>query len=116
MPKRPNLSREQQREAALDYARCRTLRHAWDPIGSGDRRPQFGVLVCLRCVFCGTLRYDKFSPVTGERIDRPQYDYPAGYRGEKHDQSWWRAAWSETVTDLLVHPEDSNVKPVRKAS
>lgn len=113
MARRPNLSRAARQEQAVDFARCRTLRHGWEPIGAGDRRPEFGVLVCLRCIFCGTLRYDKFSPVTGERIGYPSYDWPEGYRGEHHDLSWWRASWAETISDVLNHPDD-NVTPIKR--
>jgi hypothetical protein len=93
-------------ETTNDFIRCRTLRHAWDAIGSGDRRPIFGELVCLRCVFCGTLRYDKFSRLTGERISAPSYVWPDGYRdAESHDAAWWRRQWADTVSDYLVEPE-----------
>ena len=111
MARRPRLTREDREQERMSYAECRTLRHAWEAIGSGDRRPQFGVLVCLRCIRCGTLRYDKFSQVTGQRIDRPQYVYPDGYRdAESHDMAWWRAQWAEELNllrpDVLVKPED----------
>jgi hypothetical protein len=91
------------------FITCRTLRHAWDPIGAGDRRPTFGSLVCLRCVRCGTLRYDRFSRLTGERIKSAQYVYPAGYQGEKHPHAWWRATWAEHIYDLglTVDAEES---------
>jgi len=114
MPKHPNLSREAQREAAESFARCRSLRHGWEPIGGGQRKPQFGDLVTYRCVFCGGLRYDKVSRLTGQRIASPQYDMPPGYRAsEKHDSNWWRATYLETISDLLVGADD-NVTPIRK--
>lgn len=100
-------------ERVAEFIACRTLRHAWDPIGAGDRRPEFGALVCLRCIRCGTLRYDKFSRVSGERIGNPQYVHPDGYRdAEGHDMSWWRATWAAEVVDdqLVMEPE----VPIRK--
>lgn len=92
-----NGKRSEQAEA---FVACRTLRHAWEPIGAGDRIPQFGSLVCLRCIRCSTLRYDRFSRLTGERISTPQYVYPDGYRGERHSMAWWRATWAEHIYDL----------------
>lgn len=78
-------------EAERDYALCRALRHAWEPIGQGERMPEYGALVCYRCVRCGTLRYDRFSRFTGERISNPSYVWPDGYRDtEGRDSAWWR--------------------------
>lgn len=114
MPKHPNLTRAAINEMNSDFIRCRSLRHAWDPIGGGERRPLFGDLVTLRCIFCGTLRYDKFSRITGARLAKPQYDYPPGYRdAESHNADWWRAAWAETITDKLVGA-DHNVTPIKR--
>jgi hypothetical protein len=91
----PPLRRRSKMEA---FVRCRTLRHAWDEIGGGDRRPEFGTLACLRCIFCGTLRYDRYSRITGERLGNPEYVWPDGYRDtEKHDQAWWRQQWAESI-------------------
>ncbi len=113
-PKRPNLTREQREEQAEQFARCRTLRHAWEPIGGGQRKPLFGDLVTYRCLFCGGLRYDKVSRITGDRLASPQYDMPEGYRSElRHDGKWWRAAYLETITDKLVSSHD-NVTPIKK--
>ena len=113
-PKHPNLSREQRNEAGEAYARCRTLRHAWEPIGGGQRKPLFGDLITYRCIFCGGLRYDKVSRITGDRLGPPQYDMPPGYKDVgKHNSAWWRAAYLETVTDMLINAND-NVTPIRK--
>lgn len=80
------------------FTTCRTLRHAWEPTATGDRRPKFGTLVTLVCTRCGTLRYDKFSRISGERISAPQYVHPDGYRdSERHPMNWWRAAWAESL-------------------
>lgn len=100
------IDRLLQGERNADYIACRTLRHAWDVIGAGDRRPIFGELVCLRCVRCGTLRYDKFSRITGERLGSPNYVWPDGYRdAESHDMAWWRREWADTVSDRIVRAE-----------
>ena len=104
-------------ESNEDFVRCRTLKHAWDPIGAGERSPLFGTLVCLRCVFCGTLRYDKISRITGERIAAPSYDWPEGYRdAERHNAAWWRQQWAENVygQGLSVDAEDELVTRRRK--
>jgi hypothetical protein len=89
------------------FLACRTLRHSWDviPIPVGGRVPDFGTLVCLRCVRCGTLRYDKFSRLTGERIANPSYVWPDGYRiqgGKRRSHAYWRAAWADTVSDRFL--------------
>lgn len=87
-----------------DYITCHALRHSWDAIGSGDRVPEFGALLCLRCMRCATLRYDRFSRITGERIGSPAYVWPDGYLDtEGHDMDWWRQALGEILyTDGLV--------------
>ena len=111
MPRKPKAqasSNGRRGEIVEAFIICRTLRHAWDPIGAGERRPEFGSLVCLRCERCGTLRYDKFSRLTGERLSTPQYVHPDGYRdADRHPMNWWRAAWAENVYDngLLVDAE-----------
>lgn len=105
----PYLTALRRGEVTEQYLACRTLRHAWDVIGKGDRRPEFGTMVCLRCVRCGTLRYDRYSRLTGERLGAPAYVWPEGYRdAEGHDAAWWRAAWAETVhaAGLDIEPED----------
>lgn len=114
----PYLTALRRGEANEDFLACRTLRHAWDVIGAGDRRPVFGTLVCLRCVRCGTLRYDRYSRLTGERLESPSYVWPDGYRdSERHNSAWWRAAWAEKVhaRGLDVGPEDED-RPRRKGT
>jgi hypothetical protein len=104
-------------ETNHDYVTCHTLRHSWDPIGSGDRRPEFGSLLCLRCERCGTLRYDRFSRITGERIGNPQYIYPDAYRDtEGHDMNWWRQNMAEFLwTDgFSVDADDVGVRRRRR--
>lgn len=81
-----------------DIIICHALRHAWEAIGSGERIPEFGSLLCLRCTRCGTLRYDRFSRLTGERIGTPSYVYPDSYRDtEGHDMDWWRQNMGEIL-------------------
>ena len=107
------MSRRQTRPEA--FATCRTLRHAWDPIGAGDRRPAFGTLVCLRCERCGMLRYDKFSRLTGERIGSPSYIQPDGYRDtEGRSLASWRAEWAETVYDAGLTVDADELAPRRR--
>jgi hypothetical protein len=98
-----------------DFVRCRTLKHAWDPIGRGDRRPEWGTMVCLRCVFCGTLRYDRYSRLTGERLGPPAYVWPDGYRdAELHDSAWWRRQWAENIHDRGLDIEPEVVHPAKR--
>jgi hypothetical protein len=103
------------RKAEVDtYVECRTLRHAWEAIGPGDRRPEFGALVCLRCWRCGMIRYDKFSRITGDRIGNPQYVQPVGYRTERRTMASWRAEWADGLTNDLVVNGQENGKRRRK--
>jgi hypothetical protein len=116
MPKHPNLRGTPIEEMRDEFLACRALRHAWEPIGAtpGGRRPQFGELVTLRCIRCGGLRYDKFSRITGERLGKPQYDQAPGYKAsESHSFAWWRAAWAETISDMIVSSHD-NVTPIKR--
>jgi len=92
------------------YNTCRTLRHAWEPISPGDRRPKFGTLACLRCWRCGMIRYDKFSRLTGDRIGSLSYVQPEGYKdSERHSMAWYRALWAEDMYDkgLIVDAPDA---------
>jgi len=72
------------RELATEYIECRALLHAWDEIpydGDGPRawKPTRSVAILLfRCVRCGTKRYDIWSNVTGDLVDRA-YRTPEGY-------------------------------------
>src|SRR5262245_9644354 len=107
-----------------DIITCHALRHAWDPIGSGDRMPEFGALLCLRCIRCGTLRYARFARHTGERIGRPSYVYPDQYHDtEGHDPAWWRMSLGDIAAAqrLLVEAPDDEVarrrtRPRRRAA
>jgi hypothetical protein len=106
---RRHITPDLRAESDPDAITCHALRHSWDPIGSGDRIPEFGALLCLRCVRCGTLRYDRFSRLTGQRIGTPQYVYPDVYRDtEGHDMDWWRQAMGEVfyAQGLIVDAED----------
>jgi hypothetical protein len=73
--------------AGLDteFVQCRALLHAWDDIpydgGAPKRwrvaRRHVNVLQ-FRCLRCGTIRYDVWSKVTGELVERV-YRTPEGY-------------------------------------
>jgi len=119
MARRPNryLTDLRAGETNVDFQTCRTLRHAWDVIGKGDRRPEFGTMICLRCVRCSTLRYDRYSRLTGERLGPPAYVWPDGYRDtEGHDSAWWRAQWAEAmyIQGLSADAEDDEVATKRR--
>jgi hypothetical protein len=108
----PHLNDEQFDAAVRNAARCKAMRsHRFDPIGpvGGAPRPQFGVLVTLRCETCGTIRFDVVSRVTGERLSSPTYDHPDWYLAagtERHDTAWWRAQWYSTLDDNLLEATD----------
>jgi len=78
-----------------NFARCRALRHAWDPAGEVEVR---GIkLVAFQCSYCATLRYDRWDTRTGQRWGNSSYSWPEGYRNPGHDQSWWRVRYVETL-------------------
>lgn len=109
------VSSERRGETNADFIACRTLRHAWDVIGAGDRKPEFGTMVCLRCIRCGTLRYDRYSRISGERLSKPAYVWPDGYRdADGHAQSWWRAAWAENIHERGLDIEPDVVVPITR--
>ena len=69
----------------FEYVQCRLLIHAWDEIPMDDLGPKkwrysqrSTAIFLFRCVRCGTKRYDVYSRVTGDLIDRA-YRAPEGY-------------------------------------
>ena len=86
------------------------------PVPPDAPRPSFGALMVSRCVQCGTVRYDKVSRLSGQRIASPEYDHPAAYRAaldERHDGNWWRATYWETLgPEYFLEPEV--VTPIRR--
>ena len=113
MPRRhPRLTTEALQDAILEASRCvASRRHMLEPIAPplGTPRPEFGSILVQRCVYCGTLRYDKVSRLTGERISPPTYDKPPWYDQaleERHDTAWWRATWFDTLgADFFLDAE-----------
>ena len=112
MPSHPTLLGEALQQAIVDAARCISARrHMLEPIPipPDAPRPTFGALMASRCVQCGTLRYDKVSRLTGQRLAAPEYDHPAAYRAaldERHDGNWWRATYWETLgPEFFLEPE-----------
>ncbi len=78
-----------------DFARCRVLRHAWEPAGEVEVGQVN--LIAWRCTSCGTLRYDRWNVRTGERWGNASYVWPDGYkdRDSGHDGDWWRKSYAE---------------------
>lgn len=64
-----------------DFLKCRTYGHSWDQIPSTLADPEYQRMYAwydiLRCVTCGTERYDGVLP-SGE-VDTRAYKYPDGY-------------------------------------
>lgn len=109
-------------QAIIEASRCvASRRHMLEPIPPppGTPRPAFGSLFVQRCVQCGTLRYDKVSRITGERISAPTYDKPPWYEQaleEGHDPAWWRATYWETLgMDYFLDAEPSS-QPAQKSA
>jgi len=96
----PVLTPEAHAEELIEYQRCKALRiHKWDPIPV-TKAPSFGVALDLRCESCGTVRREIVSRVTGQRLARPYYYHPDGYREmEQHNTEWWRSAWLASLYD-----------------
>jgi hypothetical protein len=59
-----------------EYVECRALLHSWEDIPLDDNGPRKwkqtrSVLILeFRCTRCGTCRYDIWSRVTGDLVDR----------------------------------------------
>jgi hypothetical protein len=73
--------------AALDivYVECRALLHAWEELPYDGEAPhrwrtatRSTVVLLFRCWRCGTKRYDVWSRVTGDLVERA-YRTPEGY-------------------------------------
>jgi hypothetical protein len=68
-----------------EWVYCRTMLHAWDEIPYDGEAPfrwrnasRGTTIIEVRCVRCGTLRYDVWSNVTGDLLERT-YHTPEGY-------------------------------------
>jgi hypothetical protein len=68
----------------VEYVECRALMHAWEEIPNDGLVPRKWVstrstaILLFRCTRCGTKRYDIWSRVTGDLVDRA-YRTPEGY-------------------------------------
>jgi hypothetical protein len=67
------------------YVQCRALLHAWDELPYDGAAPtrwrnstRSTAILLFRCIRCGTKRYDVWSRVTGDLIERA-YRTPEGY-------------------------------------
>lgn len=97
MPRSP-----QKRAPALpeEYARCRTLGHAWDPIPVTEP-PSYGLALDLRCIQCFTVRRDIVSRSSYALLSR-RYTYPDHYKDtEHHTRQDWRGLWVTTLDEAL---------------
>ena len=72
-------------ELPFEYVQCRLLIHAWSEIpldNDGPRKWRYSERstksFLFRCDRCGTKRYDVYSRVTGDLVDRA-YRAPEGY-------------------------------------
>ena len=73
------------RDQLPQWIECRTLLHAWEGIpydGEAPRRwrtaTRSTTIMLFRCLRCGTKRYDVWSNVTGDLVERA-YRTPEGY-------------------------------------
>lgn len=121
-PINPNLTGEDLDQAIADAARCKGMRyHRFDPIDTPTWKeaPSFGSLITYRCETCGTLRFDKVSRLTGERISTPQYVQPQWYRDalvstRGHDAAWWRARFYDGLDPDLFAENEQIVVPLKR--
>lgn len=67
------------------YIECRALLHAWDELPYDGAAParwrhatRSTAVLLFRCERCGTKRYDVWSRVTGDLVERT-YHTPEGY-------------------------------------
>jgi hypothetical protein len=68
-----------------EWIECRTLLHAWEEIPYDDEAPhrwrqatRSTIVLQFRCLRCGTIRYDVWSRVIGDLVERA-YRTPEGY-------------------------------------
>jgi hypothetical protein len=73
------------RDQYSEWIECRTLLHAWENVpynGEAPRRwrtaTRSTTILQFRCLRCGTIRYDVWSNVTGDLVERA-YRTPEGY-------------------------------------
>ena len=73
------------RDQLPQWIECRTLLHAWEQLpydGGAPKRwahaTRSTTVLEFRCLRCGTLRYDVWSNVTGDLVERA-YRTPEGY-------------------------------------
>jgi hypothetical protein len=67
------------------YVQCRALLHAWEELPYDGEAPhrwrnatRSTAVLLFRCTRCGTKRYDVWSRVTGDLVERA-YRTPEGY-------------------------------------
>ena len=73
------------RSQESQWIECRTLLHAWEQIPDDGAAParwrtatRSTAILLFRCLRCGTKRYDVWSKVTGDLVERA-YRTPEGY-------------------------------------
>ena len=112
MPRAPRKGPE---ASAEEYARCRTLGHAWDAIPVTDP-PSYGIALDLRCIHCHTTRRDIISPTTYALYNR-RYFYPDHYKDEEQrGRTDWRGIWVTTLDEALRALGDEEEPPLRVIS
>lgn len=62
----------------IDYLKCRSWGHEWEDFRPLQKRSGWGELLSLRCVRCGTERFDTID--SNGDISKRQYVYPEGYK------------------------------------
>ena len=104
--------------ARPDFARCRTLRHAWEV--TGETTDNGSKLIVLVCMSCGTKRYDRWNTRTGARWGKATYSWPPEYRDTEpgHDPDWWRVTFAEHLyaQGILTEPPRADTRKRGNAS
>lgn len=89
-PRSPSMTLSDLHDIRDAFVQCRMWSHMWDPIPPPPVGQHFGAGEHLRCTRCGTIRFGRFSPFTGERMGGLVYLYPEGYSAVG---TYTRAEW-----------------------
>lgn len=104
----------QRYKLALEYVHCRTYGHGWEWFTPLGKQPAWGTWLALRCVRCGTERFDTVG-VYGQ-LESRRYVYPEGYQmaqDERPDRDSFRAELlerlrSEAMQRMRARPARAN--------
>lgn len=88
-----------------EYLRCRTWGHAWEEFIPRDVRVKWGELWPLRCIRCGTERFDTINALG--HLGARRYVHPEDYALAK-DETPTRDGFRVQLAGLLTNEHRGN--------